>query len=220
MLLNLGDGTTGTRFINCVMKRLELRTAHGLREMLPQLGCDLHCIEVDKRVRRPIAPFADAPGYGTNETCGSWTKIVDAYDYVSDSPVPHWAAALLATHRGARAAVLLTLRDPWEWVASRLAHHARDAPGWTVAHGGCATGSTHLRDDDGTAVALDVLTYNAWATCVAVQDRDPSQVFLMNLFRENPAQLLRRLLRFLHAAGWEHVADEGALGRAWARCKK
>ena len=48
-----------------------------------------------------------------------------AYDYLSDSPLPYEVVPLLLSHPGKlTAGLLLTLRDPVDWVRSRVEHHA------------------------------------------------------------------------------------------------
>ena len=51
--------------------------------------------------------------------------LTDAYDYLSDSPLPYEVVPLLLSHPGKlTAGIILTLRDPVDWVPSRVEHHA------------------------------------------------------------------------------------------------
>jgi hypothetical protein len=197
MLLNLGDGSTGTRFTECAVGALfpGLRRMHGGRHAVRR--CNL---TVDGKY-----------GVGSRMDC---TQYWDSGGYISDTPVPEQLAALLATHPGnLTAGVLLSLRDPWAWRRARLAGeayerlkpaswrargdpHARDVTPPTLCEGGGPVTSVgDPSDPDGVMVARDVLTYDAWALCVA--KRAGHDVLAFSLFDSSEAEFDARLWAFL-----------------------
>ena len=198
LLINLGDGSTGTRFIDCALAALfpGLRRLHGGRHA----------------VRRCNATTAGGYGAGSGINC---TAYWDSAGYVSDHPVPEQVAALLATHPGSlTAGALLSLRDPWAWSRARFKEideyerkhpagarargdpHARDLTPPALCEGGVpVTSLGDATDVDGTSLALDVLTYDTWALCVT--KRAGHDVLAFSLFDTPEAELEARLWAFL-----------------------
>ena len=134
-IIDLGDGTTGTRFLACVLQKLQLSVGHNSK-----------------------APRT-----------ASLTSFFDQFDAILDSPVPYLTDALLATHTRDQTALMLTVRDPWDWKDSRLKHHST-ATQWRAADGGCGSGFTLLGSTNSTeGVARDLLSYWAFALCLAAE---------------------------------------------------
>ena len=186
LIADLGDGTTGTRFVSCVARRVGLKVDHNNKQRAGRTG---------------TATFEDV-------------------DFVLDSPVPYLTDALLATHTRDQVTLMLTVRDPWDWAASRLKHHLPQSADWRAANGGCGDAFTKLSDAP-RIVARDLLATWAWALCVAANrwDGGVASVPVINLFDDkSPRQLASRraLLAALRDAGYRVTVE--ALRAAWFQC--
>ena len=201
LLVNAGLGGTGTTFVACLAKLLGLRIVHysvGL------FGCTkgLHSGQ----------PFLDCTQ--------QWDKT--HAQYVTDTPVASQLYELLRTHT--TAGIVLTLRDPAQWLPARLRKHATErAPDWIV-ESPCASPTAHTL---GHADAVtDVLVYQTWAHCVATRrpwrqrtDSDSPDVALVNLFNQKQTQTGQTLRHFFqtHMPLFDRdtLTDKGACaGRA------
>ena len=183
-IIDLGDGTTGTRFLACVLQKLQLSVDHGTA--LP--------------------------------TSTALTAFFDQFDAILDSPVPYLTDALLATHTRDQTALMLTVRDPWDWKDSRLKHHST-ATQWRAADGGCGSGFTLLGSTNSTeGVARDLLSYWAFALCLAAEREvgGLAAVPVINLFDHEQCVSANTLGRVLAASG-RHI-ERTRLERAWRSC--
>ena len=181
VVLNIGDGTTGTSWLSCVMRVLGAAAEHW-NSKASTCGTDLphfaNSTSVDKtRHHAANTLLPSCPTHCERHWAG--------HEFVSDSPVPQQLAAILATlpHRRV-AAIIHTLREPYAWQASRLAHHAvehrRSVNAWRLSNGGCvlANGSNpmsslghwhHAVPFSRDRMALDKLTYDGFAGCLAAR---------------------------------------------------
>ena len=112
LLLNMAEGTSGTRTVNCWLEGAQLRTAH-----FPLTATEL----TPKSATAPGRLHQCTRESGANSCTGQY----DRYDYVSDVPAPQVAQLLLQTHSASQLAAVLTLRDPWEWTMSRTNSHSQ-----------------------------------------------------------------------------------------------
>ena len=112
LLLNMAEGTSGTRMVDCVLTKRGMRTAH-----FPEVATPL----VPKRATAAGQLHPCTRGAGAESCTGQY----DQYQYVSDTPVAQVAQLLLQTHSAAQVAAVLTLRDPWGWVVSRTNSHSQ-----------------------------------------------------------------------------------------------
>lgn len=202
LIVNVGEGTTGTRFLSCLMARLGLRTSHGL----PRFTCGQ-----DKPAR----------------TC---TSRFDSYDYVSDSPISFMLVPLLRAHTGA-VQVVQTLRDPWAWLESRLKHTEHpDLGNWTVGSAGCSPRAPGARGTTLFAAALaseagrldvvrDKLVYDAFALCLAKQEETGVEPVVINMFDESREEVMKKILSVLRAQK-KVAVDESIVNWHWAACDK
>jgi hypothetical protein len=183
LLLNAGAGTTGTRFISCVIGRsTTLKVVHeGTRETL----------------QRP------------------WV------DFMSDSPVPYELARILAAHKHKRSAgVLLSLRDPFEWLAKRTTVHA-SSHCCSVPTMPCGNG-IRITSPSNAEYAHHFYAYQAWAACLATSPKlgfDKQHLFAFNLFAQRPANLTSRFYSTLRRFAGNRIRDGATFWRAWARCR-
>jgi hypothetical protein len=204
MLVNAGAGSTGTRFLGCLVHGA---LSNGPAPMVEKHGGRLPVILCN------VSKDGERYGAASGMNCTEWW---DSADYVSDDPIPEQLAPLLATHRnGSIAGVLLSLRSPWDWAktrrgmeswerthratfASRLKQgvaRARDVtPPMPCSGGGNATSVTDPTDPTGVALAQDLLAYNAWAHCAATRAGLP--VYTFSLFDMPPATFEEELWRF------------------------
>lgn len=133
-----------------------------------------------------------------------FTSYYDNFDMLLDSPVPYQTHPLLATHASNQTVLLLTVRDPWDWLQSRLKNHAPFAKNWSAAGGGCALAGTKLGSSDAlTFVPRDLLTYWAWALCrMAKRERGGlSAVPIIHLFEDDQCSSLRTMMHVFVKAG-------------------
>jgi hypothetical protein len=202
-LINAGEGTTGTRFLACVADGLGFKSGHNpdaLHVCLPTNASDVSSSSAQ-------AELAD--GHCTH----SW----DAFTFLTDNPVPDQLVPLLLTNPAAP--VMLSLRNPYAWRASRLAHHeeGQDVAGWGVSIAGCGVYAPRLLDaaDD---VAVAKLTYDAFAACIA-RGRG-HKLLILDLFTEKPAAVQARIHGFLLGRfAWTQALTLAHVQDAWRQCK-
>ena len=116
LLLNIGEGTTGTRFLHCVVMELGIRGFHSGTAK-------------DDRLK-------DCTKTGKVEHEGdSCTSAWDEYEMAQDSLTASALLGLLSSHPGSlMGGALMSLRQPDEWRHSRVsAHEATGAKGWGIS---------------------------------------------------------------------------------------
>jgi len=213
LTVNLGAGTTGTRFLQCVLKNASrLRCAHNVG----------FCHR-DPRSHAHTSPCD--PGA---------TARADKYDYVADSPVPYESMRLLLSHPGnLTAGVILSLRDPFDWVQSRVRHHAYDHC-CSIPTAPCGYPSARMAvnptQKQRRGYAMAFFLYQAWAACIGSSPHlgyDSSHLFAFNLFANRPADQRQGLYNALHrwlgggAGGHSnHLSSKGAFDQAWETCQE
>jgi len=95
LVINVGDGTTATKWLDGVMKDLGFNTVHA----------GMPYSDLGLQFKPEFASTAD----------------VDKYDYVSDSPTSFFTWQLVQSHPNAL--FLMTMRDPVEWRDTRIKDH-------------------------------------------------------------------------------------------------
>jgi hypothetical protein len=175
LLINAGEGSTGTRDVDCIFQHLGLEGGHYLSG-------------------------GKAFGCSTSQPGSDCTKLFDRFDYVSDSPVSAIVPQLLASHPGhLLSGALLSLREPFEWAQRRAEHNKVGAAGRSddvvkaetpcgchahahhygmLAAVGC-NGSPSLSDVNASALA--VVIHDAWATCL-ITKRFRQPLLALNVF--------------------------------------
>ncbi len=123
--------------------------------------------------------------------------VLAQYDAALDGPIARELLQILATHPAdALSGILLTVRDPLDWVRSRRRH--KDLLGQpAVPTAGCPGVSATALGNETLSVAREYVLYNAIAACAAISLYGPDKLFVANLFREEPARLRERLWDFL-----------------------
>lgn len=161
LLIDLGEGTTGTRWLNNVVKKLGYRSMHNLK-----VGSD-----------HPNQCYSKTKRRGKNDLLVECkcTKIYEGYDFISDSPISYQVYELVMSFP--RAKFLLSIRDGEGWQRSRVDHH-RSAVNWSAASP-CGYGPKMSSAQ--AAIEEEVLT--TWITCFVPRNR----LFAFNLFRDNDA---------------------------------
>jgi len=199
LLVNAGVGGTATTFVACVAKLLRHRAVHYDPDLF---GCSkgLHS------------------GQPLHDCTRRWDR--PRPHFATDTPVAAQLYELLRTH--GRNAVLLTLRDPRQWLPARLRKHAGERPEEWRVETPCAAAASRALGDAGAA--LDMLVYQAWAHCVA--SRQPwaggdaaRPVALLNLFSAAPRDVDATLRGFFLDAGVVDPASLGDGGACLARAK-
>jgi len=187
LLVNLGAGTTGTRYLQCVMHT--------------------------DRLTSPRARLA----------------ATDEYDYISDLPLPYQVVQLLLSHPGRlTAGVILTLRDPVDWVRSRVSHHGRSG---ATSRSCCSVAAPPCgrmewinasRAEHEKYYSALFFAYQAWVACLATSPRlgyDRSHLYALNVFAKKPANqkagLYAALKRFV---GGRSGMNKEKYERAWRTC--
>jgi hypothetical protein len=176
VFVNLGEGSTGTRFLTCIFSGLGLKTAHDI-----EATKDPYCM-------------------GKKENCtGAWDK----YDYLSDWPITDLGSTLMATHRTkALAGALLSLRDPQEWRKKRLTEHISQGSDMWQASAPCHPSIPTLGDDSADWDLIK-LTYDSWSACIANHHRGHNELFAFNLweYKNEAADFPIDLHEFLKGRG-------------------
>lgn len=178
LIINAGEGSTATRFLNCVMRRVGLAGAHTRGDRDLSTGMEK---ERDNRTE-----FMGCEHYR------SCTDGWDRFSYISDSPVAYQISALIRSHPDAL--LIHSLRDPAAWKQSRLDKHA--AQGAADWHQAAPCGEANHRMDH-PLTELDYVVYNAWAHCIA-----PGS-FPFNLWNQNATEILHAVTRLVFRSGLE-----------------
>ena len=178
LIINVGEGSTATRFLNCVMRRVGLSGAHTKGE--------------DRDKKEEATAFMGCSAYS------SCTAGWDEFGYISDSPVVYQITELLATHPNAL--VLQSFRHPKSWKHSRITKHAHQgAADWH--QGGICGGADHPMNHSMTE--LDFVVFNTWAHCISPKDDLPSRYLPINLFNQRSSVAILELLIFLRKHGMD-----------------
>eukprot|EP00039_Didymoeca_costata_P016799 m.305966 g.305966 ORF g.305966 m.305966 type:complete len:367 (+) comp16453_c0_seq1:153-1253(+) len=173
LIINAGEGTTGTRFLNCFMRRIGLPSAHTRGEKDGRTG--------EERARDNRTEFLGCSHYG------SCTAGWDQFNYISDSPVAYQIWELLQSHPDA--IVFQSLRQPQPWKKSRISKHMlQNANKWHQA-GPCGM-ADHQMDHEDTE--LDYVVYNAWARCIL-----PPRSIAFSFFSMKTHSVLLKIMRAL-----------------------
>ena len=190
LLLNAGAGTSGTRFVDCVIRRsTNLHTEHN-------------------------------PAFN-NSDVKHITARVDSFDFLSDSPIPYMLGSVLASHLGNRSSgVLLSVRDPWAWMASRNKHKSSHCCSVPTAPCGTPVPLSSLND---VSLARHFFAYQAWAACISTSPQlgyDADHLFAFNIFDSTPANLTSRFFAALQRMPGvsPRLRDKGTFLKAWAAC--
>lgn len=157
LVIDLGEGTTGTRWLHQIVRELGYRSMHNV-----QVGHD-HPNQCYSRNLRDK--------HQSGET--RCTTIYENFDFVSDSPVAYQVYNLVMAFP--RANFVLSIRDGEEWRQSRLKHHT-DAKHW-VAASPCGIGPEMSSPEAG--IEEEVLA--VWITCFVPRNR----LFIFNLFSDH-----------------------------------
>jgi len=185
LIVNAGEGTTGTTCLDAVFTRLGLRAAHFTDDL-----------------RRESEWSCTNASWIDGVDC---TAPYDRYDVVSDTPVPNHLPYILSSHPGsAFAGSLLTVRDPHDWAISRLDGHptvlAAVPCGCRVSSiaslpGGARTSVEKCAplEAPSTSVAGQqrLLIYDAWAACIVKEAGH--FVSILNTFEMSNAELAARI---------------------------
>jgi len=195
LVLDVSMGTTGTRWLTDRMKSRCFRTGHD------HVG--IGCLPSKKEKMN------------TSLDC---TDIFDKADFIADYPVDVLAIPLLQSHPNA--VVILTLRDPVNWLRARIVNHfgggKHYAPSiYTNARnrksvlqvstfpGDQEKTGRAVKAKDRSAVvinpvaAIDVMVFYAWIACIV----PPEKLLLINVFRTPDTTIDTQIDHFLKANG-------------------
>ena len=147
---------------------------------------------------------------------------------LEDAPVTYQFGTLVAAYP--RAAVVLTVRDPWDWRASRIATHLGHDGRASLARQAvpCGGALDHAYDDERLTV-LDYVVNACWAACVAARrgmplhvvgivggDAGRAEVELRRLFGSHiPERLVRPATRTANGS-----LSQASFQRASERCQQ
>lgn len=174
LIVNVGEGTTATRWLWRVMGKLGFAAQHYAREVLE------------------LNPPKGLLGSWKQDVNGSFK--VDNWDFISDQPISTITWELVQSHP--KGLFLMTMRDPTDWFANRLKHST------PVEHMGVPCGQ-NLQDNmlvaDDAHAALMYTVYSTWAVCVLPPDR----FLAVNVFANDTAssEFLPKLINLLEANG-------------------
>ena len=232
LVINAGLGTTGTTFVDCVMGRLQYATKHGHKH---DASIDVQCPGDDpwqcsrQHALTATQCVAATPCSTAGAVSGavdmvrngsSCTTSWDTYDYISDSPVPDQLAWLLDSHPGAF--VLLTIRNPLEWLDHRLARLS-SGPFFTAKtplhFSGCQLNLPalyHSAAANGSVVnQRHVALYNAFAICLARRDHHP--LLILNLFQDDVVNCQQRFHAFMRQV---RPVNFTSMQQRWDQCQR
>ena len=177
LVVNAGEGTTGTTCLDAAFVKLGLNSAHYSEDMR----------------RQSVWKCTNASWSHGDADC---TSAYDAHDVVSDTPVAYQLPYVLSSHPGEElAGALLTVRDPKDWAIRRLEHESDDVVNAVPC--GCRVGWADRampgtkQADLAQCAALEkvstdlegqqrTLIYDAWAACIIQESGH--RVFVFNLF--------------------------------------
>ena len=119
--------------------------------------------------------------------------LTDAYDYLSDSPLPYEVVPLAPVAPWqADGGIILTLRDPVDWVRSRVEHHATKkcckCCSVSVPPCGAKEWINASRPDYLTYYGKLSFVYKAWVACLATSQASASMrpICAFNMFARKP----------------------------------
>ena len=152
--------------------------------------------------------------------------LTDAYDYLSDSPLPYEVVPLLLSRPGKlMAGVLLTLRDPVDWVRSRVVHHGtkKCCKCCSVSAPPCGAKEwiNASRPDYLTYYGKLSFVYKAWVACLATSQSlgfDSSNLYAFNMFARKPRDFQEGLFSALKRFVGSAAIKKRAYNRAWKKC--
>lgn len=213
LFVNAGDGSTGTRWVHCVMQTLGLHSLHFdwyfLRDKFP-IECNPHEVAAKNshanRTECDWPPDVSKDGqyylHGALKSgtpCPkSCTEFYDHFDYVADTEVPEHLAGILASHPGSKTAgVIQTLRDPFDWRKDRWEKHGQYGP----ATAPCGNFHTSVSSSDVQDAPMTEFIYNAWAACMAVKGRKDEDLLPLNLFTSTSLEAAAMLQKWLNGRG-------------------
>lgn len=190
LLLNAGMGTTGTRFLATTLFGLGLNVAH-------------HNVAVwsapPNQTRARALRRCGVQGLFFSRAGGkqcTMPAVLAQYDAALDGTIPEFLRQIFQTHPDdAMSGVILTVRDPFDWVKSRRKHRDLLA-NRAVGTAGCpGVATTELRNNT-LAIAREYMMYNVLSACATLGSYGPDKLLVANLFRESN-ELKERLWRFL-----------------------
>lgn len=88
LILNVGAGTTGTRFVNCVVAKMGVRAGHNINHH-----------DVNKTMCKETSySYQELDQAHTPSYSKSCTVAWDHFNFASDSPVPYELAGILSRY--------------------------------------------------------------------------------------------------------------------------
>lgn len=222
LVINAGVGTSGTTFPDCVLDNAStLVSLHNPRIQAPDLW--------------PSHYYETA------------TEVVDANDYISDSPIAAMLAHLLHSHQGGTmAGTFITLRDPRDWLSKRRIHdddHDRDTSIIPQAPCGMDKSNDTLlefmwttppsEDGEGGEVETEeeskqrfsraqmFMIYQTWAVCLATHPAmgfSDANLAMINLFEMEENVNRDKFYQKMSAWRPESMSDVDTFNAAWANC--
>lgn len=196
LLLGASPGTTGTMSLYFALKLLGISAVHYTRQFNASTGAELTTYTSQPPggpvpLLRPL--FGDVPATGGPPPIDlpaartTDLRFLDATDALLDTPTVDLFFELVATFPDAR--VILTIRDPMQWAASRQRRHAADATplfgqlGFSVPIGAISA------EQAAAAFAL-------WQKAVVGSVR-PERLLVLDLFTTSSDELWRQLCAFV-----------------------
>jgi len=172
LVINAGDGSTGTRFVHCVMGKLGLRSAHALHN---------RCVR--------------SRGYGTR-AWDAYDHISDSpvgyqvAQLLRSHPGPKASVVLMLRNPW-----------DWHRSRTAHHARARTSC-WAPTNGGCGRNITTVCNKDGHSMEKDMLSNAAFVACRAFQGREAARIAIFSLFVEPEDNAMRKLQRLLNASGY------------------
>jgi len=166
LIIGAGAGTTGTQSIAYALSLLGLHVLHFTQLWLPW-G------RIDQTVSNPAQEFSlnRIWGFSSAESSEECLRQGNAFDFsvfarldaVFDSPIPEYSYDLIQGYPNSR--VILTLRDPWRWDATRRERHDRPSAHYLRS---CGRPLNDLGNDSSQALFSAT---NEFIECRTGQDR-------------------------------------------------
>jgi hypothetical protein len=174
LVINVAEGSTATRFLDCIYDVFGYNTAHGEGKLRTDCTEESVWAAQNRNGSLQHVQYDYVPcKYHTN------TKEFDQYDYVSDTPVAYHTDHLLVSHPDSP--VLLGTRDPRMWQQRRRGEHLKQGSAKWVGASPCGVVGEGFRQLSHPDAWEDFVIYNAWVACVVPSDR----LFVYNLFGDN-----------------------------------
>lgn len=205
LIINLAEGSTATRFLGCIFRKLGYWPAHGEHFLFTDCGTAWNA-ESRKEAARTQSHQRErrTPHRRRKKTCkfNTTTEDWDQYDYVADSPVAYFVDNLALSHPDSP--FLLGVRDPKMWHQRRRDEHLPWSLEWVGAHPCTAdwqegkTGGTQYKRLEEPDAWVDFVVYNAWVACVIPRDN----LLVYNLFSggfdaASNEHVVRQIVQFL-----------------------